>query len=386
MALGLIYYNITCITFYLLAFICLVNPANVNHIANRWFGVFLFAAGCAVLNKIIYSAHAETNYARLIAFNELSRYVMAPALYLSVTHFTSAEKGLKRTEYLHFIPFLVFFIFVAPAAFFPNPGLNYHVNFLRPFSLILSILVFASVGVQALVYWILSYRKLIRHQKDILLVSSDTTQIDLKWLRLLLMGIAVMIVLWLNELFLGINFITHYAPLGYLFGGLFTCYYLLAQKDIYPYEKAELVDINKVIVDGQENITVKQRFSLLQLNELKDKLARLMEAERLYLDNELSLPQLAKEMSISSHDLSYVLNEGFGVNFFQFVNTYRVEEAKQLMLSGKYKHLNILGIAYNAGFNSKTTFNTAFKKQTGLSPSEFISQVKSETQPATPAV
>ena len=103
-----------------------------------------------------------------------------------------------------------------------------------------------------------------------------------------------------------------------------------------------------------------------------------MHAEKPYLDNELGLPQLAAEMGISSHDLSYLLNEGFGKNFFQFINTYRVAEAKQLMLSEKHKHLNLLGIAYSAGFNSKTTFNTSFKKETGLSPSQFIQQFKAD--------
>ena len=109
---------------------------------------------------------------------------------------------------------------------------------------------------------------------------------------------------------------------------------------------------------------------------LKTQLAKLMEQERLYLDNELSLPQLAKEMGVSSHDLSWVLNAGFGKNFFQYINAYRVVEAKILMLSEKYRHLNILGIAYSAGFNSKTTFNTTFKKETGLSPTQFIEQAK----------
>jgi AraC-like DNA-binding protein len=81
-------------------------------------------------------------------------------------------------------------------------------------------------------------------------------------------------------------------------------------------------------------------------------------------------------MAISIHDLSYLLNEAFGMNFFRFINLYRIEEAKQLMISEKYRHLNILGIAYSAGFNSKTTFNTAFKKETGVSPSQFMQQVK----------
>jgi AraC-like DNA-binding protein len=176
--------------------------------------------------------------------------------------------------------------------------------------------------------------------------------------------------------------LTVYGSLGYLAGTLFIAYFLLAQKEIYPYEGTELNDIDLLIGESGKSFPVKQRFSSENLMHLKGRLTNLMDTERLFLDNELGLPELAKEMAISSHDLSYLLNEGFGVNFFQFINTYRVNEAKQLMLSGKNNHLNILGIAYNAGFNSKTTFNTAFKKETGLSPSQYIQQVKTGASPA----
>ncbi len=104
-----------------------------------------------------------------------------------------------------------------------------------------------------------------------------------------------------------------------------------------------------------------------------------MQYEKVYLDNELSLPQLSEKMSISPQDLSYLINEACGENFFSFINRHRVEEAKRLLLSEKYDQLNILGIAYQAGFNSKTTFNTTFKKQVGLSPSDFV---KTGTVPA----
>jgi len=70
--------------------------------------------------------------------------------------------------------------------------------------------------------------------------------------------------------------------------------------------------------------------------------------------------------------LSWLLNNEYHLNFFQFINRYRILEVKRALLSGRHKQLNILGIAFNSGFNSKTTFNTAFKKETDLSPTEFI--------------
>jgi AraC-like DNA-binding protein len=76
-------------------------------------------------------------------------------------------------------------------------------------------------------------------------------------------------------------------------------------------------------------------------------------------------------MNITSHQLSYVINTGFNENFFRFINQYRVEKAKELLLLEEMNRLSILGIAFESGFNSKTSFNTTFKKFTGQTPSAF---------------
>jgi AraC-like DNA-binding protein len=374
--------NITCVNFFLLAFIAFFNPLKINIIANRWFGVLLFSVGSAILNTIIYEAKAEGNYRQLIAFNELSRFVIAPALYLSVLHYTSPDKVFRKKECLHFIPFALFFLCTIPHVVEPNATVfNPHI-FPGILKTSLQIFIVLSIPVQMTVYWILSYYCLAGHQKNIRLVTSNISLVNLNWLKFLLLGILFMILLSFNHRLFKIEFLETYGSLGYLAGTLFIAYFLLAQKEIYPYDKPELDNINLLINDQKKNSSTKQRFSDEYLISLKARIITLMEKEKLFLDNELGLPDLAKEMEISSHDLSYLLNEGFGVNFFQFINAYRVIEAKRLMLSGKCRHLNILGIAYNAGFNSKTTFNTAFKKETGVSPSQYIQQAKTKTSTA----
>jgi len=377
----LVILTVTCVNFFMLAFIAFFNPLKVNIIANRWFGLFLFSAGSAMLDAIIHAAKAEEQYRQLIAFNGLSRYAMAPALYLSVLHYTSPDKVFKKSEYLHFIPFLIFFICTASFVFKPYVTFFNADQFPILFKKLLQIFIVLSIQVQIVVYWLLSYYQLTKHQKNIRLVTSNTVPVNLNWLKLLLLGILFMILLSFNRI-LRIQFLNDYSSLGYLAGTLFIAYFLLAQKEIYPYEKTELEDIDLIINEDRKTPIIKARFSDGNLALLKTRITTLMETERLFLDNELSLPELAKEMNISSHDLSYLLNEGFGVNFFQFINTYRVNEAKQLILSEKYRHLNLLGIAYSAGFNSKTTFNTTFKKETGLSPSQFIQQAKTIVVPA----
>jgi len=380
----LILYQAICICFFLLAFIALFNPLRVNVAANRWLGLFFASVGCMIVNAILFESGVARGYQRLIAFNELSRYAMAPALYLSIMQFTTPDRTIKLKDGLHFIPFFIFFVFMAPVAFVPGYQIgHFPVGVPRIIPQIVAAMVIITARAQLVVYWILSYYQLHQHRKHIQLVVSDMRPVDLNWLKYLLWGIGVMLLQMYVLLLFNIHPIKIYPALIYLAAALAVLYYSLAQKEIYPFAPTELTAINQVIENADRKFNPsKQRIPDEQAQLLQNRLKQLMATDKLYLDNELSLPQLAESISVSVHDLSYLLNDRMGVNFFEFVNTYRVEEAKQIMLDDKYKHLNILGVAFNSGFNSKTTFNTVFKKQTGLSPSQFIQQAKLKGQPS----
>ena len=107
----------------------------------------------------------------------------------------------------------------------------------------------------------------------------------------------------------------------------------------------------------------------------KQKIARqvldFMGKERPFLEPELTLEQLAGKLSLRPKILSQVINETVGQNFFDFVNRYRIEEAKKLLANPADKKITVLEVLYEVGFNSKSSFNTLFKKHTGLTPSEF---------------
>lgn len=103
------------------------------------------------------------------------------------------------------------------------------------------------------------------------------------------------------------------------------------------------------------------------INRLNEK----MEKEKLYLNNELSLPLLAEKIEVPLYLLSKVLNERLQKNFSEFVNNYRINEAKIKLLDERFAHLNIAAIAYDCGFNSLSTFNTFFKKITNTTPSRY---------------
>ena len=108
-----------------------------------------------------------------------------------------------------------------------------------------------------------------------------------------------------------------------------------------------------------------------QILILKKRLTYLMDVQRPHLDHGLTLSRLADMMNIPPYQLSQLINEGFGLNFFDFVNGHRVKEVKQKLGDSEYSQYSIFGIALESGFRSKATFNKSFKKFTGITPKDF---------------
>jgi AraC-like DNA-binding protein len=107
------------------------------------------------------------------------------------------------------------------------------------------------------------------------------------------------------------------------------------------------------------------------------KISKYMVIEKPYLNRELTIYDLASQLKIPRHFISEVINEHMGKNFYNLINDYRVEEVKQRIVDPAYRNLTILAIAYDSGFNSKSSFNTIFKEKTGMTPSEYQKSVTS---------
>jgi AraC-like DNA-binding protein len=105
------------------------------------------------------------------------------------------------------------------------------------------------------------------------------------------------------------------------------------------------------------------------------RLRLVMERDKPYLESNLTLAGLAEQIGLPAHHLSQVINEQCGQNFADFINSHRIEEAKRRLHDQHFAHYSILAISEDSGFHSKSTFNTAFKKHTGLTPSEFRKQI-----------
>jgi adenylate cyclase len=128
--------------------------------------------------------------------------------------------------------------------------------------------------------------------------------------------------------------------------------YSVNSKEILPSKKKILIEANLV-------------------NVYKTRLLHHLREEKPYLETKLSLRLLANQINIHPNQLSWLLNENIGQNFNTFINSYRIQTFKEKAKNSKNTHLNIESLAYESGFNSKTVFNTYFKKETGLTPKQF---------------
>lgn len=341
----------------ILGFLLLTNPLGVNIKANRWFGWFF----------VIWGIYWVENLSPEINEFVTQHFISVPLntvlfcgpilLYFGIIFFTNPNHKLGKRFYLYCL---------APVAFFA-------LQTARFFSPENDTLFISSIGfnfLNGIFFATASLVHLRKYQKRIPYFSSSSIEIDLNWLVLIIVSImilAVTIVVY-NILFFkeppGI--VANTITLGIAY---FAAYYSLKQKEIYPKDETQrkqLIAIKEPDSNNKRKLLddetlVKQKSNLLQI----------MQEQEPHLDSEINLSRLAEALKVTPHQLSYLLNTGFNENFFQFINRHRIEKAKILLATPQKQNLSMLGIAYESGFNSKTVFNTTFKKNVGSTPSDF---------------
>jgi len=114
--------------------------------------------------------------------------------------------------------------------------------------------------------------------------------------------------------------------------------------------------------------------SEIEENELEQKLVNYITCEKYFLENKITLPELAGRIHVSYHQLSRLINRKYKQNFNEFINSKRIDMVKKMLLDERNKRLTIEAIGQNAGFKSKASFYLAFKKYAKCSPKEFIKE------------
>lgn len=343
----------------LLSFLLITNPLKVNRKANLFLGGYSFAWSSFWFDELLLLVGPIPKTVS-IDFFFITLQVFTPILFFySILYFTNPYRKFVWIEGLHLIlPFLVLLSFITQLE------INEYLHW--------KILYACSLLLQGLYYTINAFFHLKKHEKDIELFNSNREEVDLRWIKQIILSLIIIciIIILFNLIYpqnQNLNIIANVPMLIIIF---YITYQSMAQKEIFLVSKKEL---ESILDDKKQdnNPSKNQLIAKEDLESYKEKLSLHMENEKPYLEGDLSLSILAKQIELSPHHLSFLLNEGFGKNFFQFVNSYRVNEAQKLLVSQSHQHLSIIGIAYEAGFNSKTAFNTVFKSYTGMTPTLY---------------
>ena len=234
-----------------------------------------------------------------------------------------------------------------------------------------------------LVYFSFMIVSLIRHKKILPLYFSSLKQKDLNWLIYLTSGFFLYILIATAVIYLQSYQIVHFSFDQRLPAVIILDLYLLGigvfgykQEGIFSQHAME--EISNLQFQGQIKGSPEKEFKYIRSGlgvEERDALIKnlksLMRTEKPYTDCMLTIQDLASKLDTSVHKLSQVINEVFQENFFDFINSYRVEEVKKLLCNSTCNNLKIMTLAYDCGFNSKSAFYAAFKKITGTTPVEY---------------
>jgi len=316
----------------------------------------------------------------------------APLLYFYVVLITKPEQKFNSWFWLLTLPFFVFLTyFLATYYFLPIDKKNayFHLATTKPWAMIYAGEFFLVLS--GPVYSVLGLFRLKRHIKNIKGNFSYTSGIDLNWLKTIFIAIVIVNLIEIfSNIFSDIFPLFTYQTGDNLVYALnvflifFIGYYGFKQTLIYPsvgskpdlkqndqYFETQLTGISEATTKY-----VKSGLPKSDVDKYYSSLIQLIDSEKLFLDSKLSIKTISDKLGLSVNHLSQVINQKSGKNFFKFINEYRVEEAKKLLTDQSNQKYTILAIAYDCGFNSKSSFNTIFKQFTGKTPSAFIENSK----------
>ncbi|QMW06660.1 helix-turn-helix domain-containing protein [Spirosoma foliorum] len=306
-----------------------------------------------------------------------------PLLYLYVVSLTQKGFTVKRSYFLHFAPTLIFFahalwVYIQTQttdslALKDQLAEALHFNAVKEVEDILSVL-------SGAIYGFLSYRRVVRYRQWLFNTIASTSYPTYLWLRNVLIATGGIFGLLVINIFLDFSvslsdrYFVHW-QLFYVYLAA-TVYYL----GIMGYQQVPF----EVAFDASESEPSPKRvvdtLPYDQVQTIKHRIDVALEQDRLFLDPELNLNSLASRLHSSPGLVSAVINSEFDKSFRSLINERRVEEVKHRLTDPAYKHLSILGIALETGFNSEASFYRVFKSITGLSPRQYSAQIAPNTE------
>jgi AraC-like DNA-binding protein len=356
----------------------LLSVKRGNRIANRFLAAFVVVIAIGVGGATMAQDRFIILYPHLLKIQDPFYILGAPLLYLYVRTLIKGRAGSGKKDLLHFLPFALCLLYLLPFYFLSSKAKLFSVasyydfwarwSYIRSTTLILQFVIYLS-----LIAWMLvAYSRKLKHQ------TSPGEASVLFQVRFLL---ATLTAIWL------------FGSLKFVLTIIFPAYntetvdlLVPASLSVFVYAMGYIGLRKPEMLTGMEELPPaprryeKSTLTLERSATYRQRLLELMNAEKPYLDGELTLQKLAKALAVSPHHLSQTINEQLNQNFFDFINAYRIEEAKRLLIDPAKKHYSILAVSEEVGFNSKSAFNTAFKRHANMTPSEFRKVVATNGQ------
>ncbi len=347
---------------YFSVFMCFLSAAGQLVIRHRRrenynLALLFFLMGIMLLQMYLLVSGSVFNYSNFFNFHAAVLYTFCPLLYFAYYVVSFPGEAPGRGFYLFFIPAvpaLIFDIYFLTLNSEVRSG--YIIDFyygINSAGVIIYKFILTGAFLQILVYHLWLLKVIIpllkdKENKDIVVITMFYS----------FFSAAAALIAIPGYLFSNMDILRFSAVIISL---SFTFTYFISIR--YP----RFLQLLSITVDRQGY--AKSLLKGLNVDELMEELEQLMTDEKIYLDETVTLNSVARLMSISHHQLSQLLNEKYNMNFNTFVNTYRVEEVKRLLVD--YPEKTVLQIAHEAGFNSKSSFYDSFTRFTGLTPVEY---------------
>ncbi|MBG6132321.1 AraC-like DNA-binding protein [Aquimarina sp. EL_43] len=339
--------------------------------ASLLMSIFVLLNSCFMAHLGLYFMNYEYYWPHTLFMFSTFGLLYGPIIYF---YFKRASQNykFKRLDLLHLIPTIFLVILLLPVYLLPaEEKLRMVINYERPYLTLISV----SKLLSLLIYGVLMVNVYVRRDKKRLYFSKQL----LNWQRNIMVFCAVYVLSYaiyafLNVLHLGSGFLFNVQVVSLAVMVLYISYSAFVQPSLFGklrIVKSEDEKEEKILKNKNSKYEKSGLTPSLSL-ELKVKLLYLLKEEKIYKQNDITLHKVSLLLDTTRHNTSQIINEHFGLNFFELINKYRIEEAKEILKGEKYKGFNIIDVAYEVGFNNKVTFNKSFKKYNQITPSEYL--------------
>ncbi len=365
--------------------VVLFSSSGARRSANQWLAGFVAAFALLTAGDALEQSGAVLTYPRLAYIFDWLIFLLGPLMLFYVRLLTGGAGPSWQALLLHGLPAaLAVLVLLLTYHLLPDAEQRRAVeaDLISPGSRLDPVMLLAAA--QTMAYWLASLVALRRYGEALKQRYSALERRNFRWLVTLLRFNLMLWALWIIALFSFSSLVGLFNSLGFPVGIYVLGYLGLRQPDVFrehsdrdtepaivQYPPTPMSVATAPLDEIAKEKYAKSGLTAERADDLRVRLAHLMDTEKPFLENDLTLSELAQRLGGSPHHLSQLLNNSLGQTFFDYINARRVEEVKRCLGDPAYAHQPLLEVAFGAGFNSKAAFNAAFKKHTGITPTAY---------------